>query len=333
MSRRKPYTKVYKEKQIRESHVMDMGDVLLKGFQCINPKCTEFIFVKKDEILQTFDITCPKCNFKMKSGEETKFYEYKLLNTLENKIIESGDFTILHDDYLNEAQEFKYCIVCNTIKPTYLFDNHSSRKSKRQGECRLCKIVYNSVKNRTRIQNQHREASQKRRLYIDLAGGEKIDSKAILERFQYKCFKCGKDLSKVEKPTERPLDHTLPVYYLFPLTTDNATLLCQKHNSEKSGKWPSEIYNPNELKKLSLITGIDYDILAGEPYYNPEALERLKNTEYVDYLLEKFGAYIDEMIKLRNRLKREIGLDFFQYSSIISKVYIEKADEINKKND
>ncbi len=330
MPRRSPYTKVLKENQLREDHVKGMGDLLFKGFQCLNPKCTEFLFVRTDEIVDAFEIECPECGYRMKSGEETKFYDYKLFYKVKKKVIEEGEFTILHDDYLEEAQVYKYCIICNSIKPEYLFDKHSSRKSKRQGECRLCKGVYNSIKNQTRITDQHREAAQKRRLYIDLAGGQKIDSKEVLKRFDNKCFKCVKDLSVVDNPSERPLDHTLPAYYLWPLTTDNATLLCKRHNSEKSGKWPSAYYEPKELKKLAVITGIDYETLTGESHYNPDAIERLKNPEHVDALLTKFSAYITEIMKLRNRLKYDTGFDFFKHSKIISKVYVKRADEIYK---
>ncbi|MCL2597857.1 MAG: hypothetical protein FWD66_09455 [Paludibacter sp.] len=328
MARRTPYTKVLKDNQIREEHIKGMGDVLFKGFQCLNSKCENFLFVRKNEICDEFEFECPMCNFFFKSGEETKFYDYKLQHTVEDRIIEKGEFTILHDDYIREAQEYKYCIVCNTIKPSHLFDRHSARISGRQGECRLCKGIYNSIKNQSRISDQHREAAQKRRMYLDLSGQHKIDSKVIHERFGHKCFKCGKDLSNVPSATERPLDHTLPVYYLFPLDTDNATLLCRDHNGEKSGKWPSQYYNSEELKKLAIITGIDYDTLQGEPFYNPQAIENLKNSDVVDALLTKYSAYMDEIIKLRNRLLREIKFDFFEYSKIISPIHIQRANEL-----
>ena len=79
---------------------------------------------------------------------------------------------------------------------------------------------------------------------------------------------------------------------------------------------------------MAVITGIDYKILSGKPHYNPEAIERLKDSEIVDELLTKFSAYIDEMIKLRNRLKFDLNFDFFEYSKIISKVHMDKANEI-----
>lgn len=326
MARRKAYTKVEKGNQIRADHVKGMGDVVFKGFQCLNPQCQNFIFIRKDEIYENFEIECSSCESVLAAGEETKFYDYELVNTENNTIIEEGEFTVFHEDYLAEAQEYKYCIICNAIKPLYLFDIHNVRKSGRQGECRLCKGIYNNIKNQTRLTDQHREAAQKRRLYVELSGGEKIDSKKVYERFDYKCFKCGKDLSNVTDQRERPLDHTLPAYYLWSLTTENATLLCRQHNGEKSGKWTSEYYSDAEIKRLSVLTGIPYDLLAGKPVYNPEAIERLKDSQVVDGLLTKYSAYMNEIIKLRNRLLRDTGFDFFKSSKTISQVWIQQAD-------
>ena len=254
--------------------------MVFKGYQCLNSKCQEFIFVRKSEIGTDFEIICPTCQTAIRSGDETQFYEYELADLRQNNaIIEEGTFTILHDDYVNESQDYKYCIICNTIKPLHLFDKHAARKSGRQGECRLCKKVYNSIKNQTRLTDQHREAAQQRRMYLDLAGGTKISSNEVYERFGYRCFKCNVNLRNVDDERERPLDHTLPVMYLWPLTTENATLLCKDHNGEKSGKWPGEYYLNSELKTLSILTGIPYEKLTAQPFYNPDAIESLKKTE------------------------------------------------------
>jgi 5-methylcytosine-specific restriction endonuclease McrA len=327
MTRRKPYTKVLKKNQIREAHVKGMGDVVFKGFQCLSASCKYFMFVKKDDLGDEFEFICPECGFIFRDDSTTKFYDYTLINTNTGKTIEDGEFIIYHKEYVNEAKEFKYCIICNTIKPLEFFDSHQSRKSGRQGECRLCKRIYNAIKNQTRISDQHREAAQKRRLYIELSGEEKIDSKRVFEKFNYQCFKCKKDLRDVLDEKERTLDHTLPAFYLWPLNTENATLLCQKHNNEKHGKWPSEYYNDNKLKKLSVITGFPYELLAGEPVFNPEALEKLQEPDTVDSLLVKYGAYMDELIKIRNRVLKHTGIDFFKYSNFISEEWIKKADE------
>jgi len=327
MVRRKPYTEVLKKNQIRESHVKGMGNVVFKGFQCLDPRCKHFMFIKADELTEKFEFICPECGFIFRDDLTSKFYDYTLVNTQTKETIEAGEFLIAHSEYITEAKEFKYCIICNTIKPIELFDTHISRKSGRQGECRLCKKMYNAIKNQTRITDQHREAAQKRRLYIELSGEDKINSKKVFERFNYQCFKCKKDLRNVVDEKERPLDHTLPAYYLWPLNTENATLLCQKHNNEKHGKWPSEYYSTAKIKKLAVITGIPYELLAGKPVFNPEALEKLQNPEIVDNLLIKYGAYMDELIKIRNRILRHTGVDFFQHSTIISEEWIKRADE------
>jgi hypothetical protein len=326
MPRRKPYTKVVKTNQIRADHVKDMGDVVFKGFQCLNSACQEFIFVRKDEIGKDFEITCPSCTVVMRSGDEAQFYDYQLADLRDNSIIEEGPFTILHDDYIEEAQEYKYCIVCNTMKPLLFFDRHRSRKSSRQGECRLCKRVYNAIKNQTRLTDQHREAAQKRRLYLDLAGGQKISQEAVYERFAYRCFKCGKNLRGLGAK-EMPLDHTLPAVFLWPLTTENATLLCQEHNAEKAERWPSAFYSDSELKQLVIATGIPYEVLAGPPHYNPKAIACLKEAEFVDDLLSRYAAYMPEIIRLRNRILQQEGFDFFEYSRTLSPAWVRKANE------
>ena len=191
---------------------------------------------------------------------------------------------------------------------------------------KLCKKVYNSIKNKTRLTDQHREASQKRRMYLALSGSAKINSEEIYKRFDYCCFKCKKDLRKVDAK-ERPLDHTLPAVFLWPLTTENATLLCREHNTEKSGKWPSAYYSDNELKQLAVLTGVQYETLTGQPHYNPEALERLKTSEQVDQLLTKYAAYRQEIIKLRNRIMEYENFDFFEHSTIISPAWVLQADQ------
>jgi hypothetical protein len=330
MGRRKAYTEVRKENQIRAEHVKGMGDVVFKGFQCLNPQCTQFIFVRKEDISEFFEIPCPSCGFLHKYGDESRFYDYKLVDLRDESVIREGTFAILHDDYVEEAGEFKYCIICNTLKPLELFDRHSPRKSKRQGECRLCKAVYNDLKNPTRTPDQHREAAQKRRLYVELTGGAKIDSKLIYQRFGYRCFKCNADLSDdvLQSPIRRVgnLDHTLPAKYLWPLTSDNATLLCSRHNGEKAEKWPREFYSDEELKRLVGKTGIAYDLLAGSPVYNPDALGKLREAAFVDTLLAKYAAYMDEMILVRNRILRATDFDMFAVSETLSGTWIEEAD-------
>lgn len=333
MPRRAKYSNVNKTNQIRAPHVKGMGDVSFKGFQCLNPNCTYFIFVRKDDITENFTVKCPQCGYVHEAGGETVFYDYSMDVNDENgnpESVATGQFTIYHDDYIAEAKEYKYCIVCNTLKPIEDFDKHSARKTGRQGECRLCKKAYNEIKNGTRLTDQHREAAQRRRLLLDITGSPRIDSAAIENRFHHKCFCCGADLSHVSSNREKPLDHTLPVYYLWPLNTENATLLCHDCNGQKSGTWPSQFsgYSDTKLHQLSILTGIPYDTLAGPPTYNPDAIAALHDPEKVDSLLVKYAHYMDVVISLRNRILRDTGFDFFSVSATISDAYVRKANEL-----
>lgn len=329
--RRAPYTKVDKADQVRAAHVRGMGDVAFRGFNCLNADCTHWLVVRDDEIGDAFEITCPECGFVHRTGDEVKFFGYEVREIATDAVIEAGEFTVLVDDYVAEAQRYKYCLYCNALKPLTAFDNHASRKTKRQGECNQCKQVYNSIKNQTRLADQHREAAQKRRLYIDLSGGQHLDSAAVIERFGGKCFKCGVDVTGVDKTNERHLDHTLPAMYLWPLTTENATLLCRAHNSEKAGKWPSAVYSEAELRRLSAMTGISYDDLKAQPHFNPAAVERLRDPAVVDALVTKYAPYMDELQRIRNRLLVATGLDIFEVSTIVSRKWIREADAMLKK--
>jgi hypothetical protein len=331
MARRETYTEVQRKNFTRPPHVEGMGDVLYRGFQCLNRPCTNFIVAEDSAITDDFEIICPACKFKHAAGESSHIYDYDLKDNRDNSIVESGSFEILHDDYIDEAKGYKYCIICAALKPIELFDKHGSRKTGRQGECNLCKQIYNSVKNQTRLADQHREASQKRRLYTELTDTPRIDIGAIYEKFDSQCFKCSAELSsdreKGKAELRGNLDHTLPVKFLWPLTTDNATLLCKQHNAEKAEKWPGEYYTDAELRRLAPLVGIDYKILKGQQHYNPDAIERLKKSEFVEKLFERYARYTDELIGLRNRIMKTTTFDFFTAWPKISADLIKKADK------
>jgi hypothetical protein len=332
MARRAAYTKIKRNNFVQPDHVAGMGDRLFRGFQCLNKDCTNFLFVADEEIADDFSITCSVCTFTHTAGESVKLYDYELVDERDNTVVEKGEFEVLHDDYLAEAHRFKYCIVCGALKPVELFDRHSARRSGRQGECNLCKQVYNSIKNQTRLVEQHREASQKRRLYTQFEEPSKLSVETIYKRFGNKCFKCNLDLSAdlSGEITAKlgNLDHTLPVFYLWPLTTDNATLLCRQHNGEKAEKWPGAYYSDAELRRLAALTGIEYKQLAGNPIFNPNALKNLEKADFVDKLFEKFARYPGELLRLRNRILAATSFDFLKSSTTLSATWTEKADEL-----
>ena len=79
--------------------------------------------------------------------------------------------------------------------------------------------------------------------------------------------------------------------------------------------------------KLAVLTGVQYEVLTGQPHYNPEAIERLKSSEQVDDLLAKYAAYLQEIIKLRNRILQYENIDFFKHSTTMSSAWVRQADQ------
>lgn len=332
MARRSAYTKVKRTNFHNPAHVEGMGDKTFRGFQCLNKDCTNFLFIQAETIDPDFEYTCDSCGFVHKAGESTVLYDYELVDERDGSQVESGVFEILHDDYVGESKEYKYCVLCGALKPFELFGLHATRRTGRQGECRICKQIYNGIKNQTRLIEQHREAAQKRRLYTHFEDHGKMDVAAIYTRFGNSCFKCGRDLSgdltAGVAQKEGNLDHTLPVYYLWPLTTDNATLLCREHNGAKAEKWPGNFYSDAEMRKLSALTGIEHRLMSGDPEFNPEALDKLKEATFIEALFEKFARYPNELLRLRNRILTQTGFDFLNSSAKLSPDWKKKADEL-----
>ena len=315
MPRRKPYTKVKKVGRVRPAHVKGMGDVVFKVFQCLSGTCREFVVVREDQIDHDFKIVCSVCEFVHQAGSETKVFDYALEHRSEGSTIEEGKFTILHEDYVHEASRFKYCLLCYALKPLEQFDRHKSRQSGRQGECRLCKTIYNGIKNQSRTTDQFREAAAKRRLYGLLAGeGSQIDSKAVFDKFDGTCFKCDRVLHYASTASnDFNLDHTLPVRLLWPLETQSATLLCVRCNNEKHDFWPSEVYDADKLRRLARLTGYEYALLAGKPRVNKEAVEKI--VADTDSFIEDWIRYPNDIKKLRRLIQYHARIDIFESAS------------------
>lgn len=317
MARRSPYTRVEKDGQHRPPHVKGMGDVVFKGFQCLHSDCRELIITREDQLGPDFEVACRACNFVHAAGGETKFFDYRLVRNNDLQTIEEGEFIILHDDYVREAQRFKHCLLCYALKPIDLFDVHNTRRSGRQGECRLCKAIYNGIKNQSRTTDQHREAAQRRRLYKRLSGeAGKIDSREIFEKFGGRCFNCNRELQYA--PVGRKeihLDHTLPVRLLWPLHTENATLLCSNCNNQKHDRWPAEFYDIPKLKALARLTSYPYDLVSGQPRLNEDALAEILADP--DSFIEEWIHYPTEVRKVRRMILQHAEVDIFEHAAHI----------------
>ena len=310
MPRRRPYSRVQKHEQERPAYVSGYGDVVFKVFQCLATNCQAWIVVRREDIRPDFKLRCESCMHELRDGESTRRFGYDLL--VEEQVVESEDFVVDHGEYVRTAPDYKYCLLCYKLKPVEAFGRHASRQSGRQGECTSCKTAYNRIKNKTRISDQHREASQRRRL-LGLLGGDtpRIDTSDILKKFGHKCFSCD---SPIDEHNEA-IDHTLPARLLWPLTTENATLLCTTCNGQKSARWPSEFYDDQHLRRLAVLTGFQYELLTGAPAVNEQALAMIQ--EDPDSFLAEWIHRPEELGALRRLVRDIAGIDIFENATAV----------------
>jgi len=274
------------------------ANVVWRVFECYRPSCEQLMKVSEDWIEEQraagspIAADCPTCGFQNA------------------------------EDVIERAARWKYCRVCEWLQPLANFHKHKPRgrsfRSGHQLECRVCKNTrINPDLNPKRTSDQHRESGQRRRLYSLLSGKEgKIDSLAVFERFDSRCFNCNKPLiHKVRGARDYDLDHTLPAKYLWSLSTSNATLLCSECNNAKHDKWPSEFYTPDRLKALARLTSIEYDFLSGPPRLNPKAIEAILAN--VDGFIEQKIADPDDIRKVRQLIQDMNGIDIFARASTV----------------
>jgi len=166
--------------------------------------------------------------------------------------------------------QLKKCSYCGRLLPVDMlrlgalaFHKHNDKRTKHQNECRACKKWrINDSFNPIRTTDQLHESSvitRERKLFlrepailqeIKSRTGAGLKSK-IWNRFGRKCFRCNSPV----KLTAFQLDHTRPLAYLWPID-EHATCLCGKCNNEKKEKFPVDFYSPQELVRLSRVTGL-----------------------------------------------------------------------------
>lgn len=161
---------------------------------------------------------------------------------------------------------WKQCKTCARVQPATAFHRHVGwGPLEKQLECSQCKAVINAELNPQRTKEQLYESATRRRI-ADLLlkdDNQPPTHKDLFDRFNSRCFKTGKKLD-INNRNEWHVDHTLPSKYLYPLTTQNATLLSKEANGAKSEKWPSQFYSNKELVELAGITGQNIELLASE---------------------------------------------------------------------
>lgn len=169
----------------------------------------------------------------------------------------------------------KKCSYCGRLLPidpsrlgVLSFHKHNAKISKHQNECRACKKWrINDSFNPKRTTDQLHESSvitRERKVFlrepeilqeIKDRTGAGLKSK-VWERFGRQCFRCGESVAL----DDFQLDHTRPLAYLWPID-EYATCLCAECNNEKKEKFPIDFYKPQELNRLSEITGLPLSAL------------------------------------------------------------------------
>lgn len=317
MPRRAPYSRVDKLNQDRPERVRGQGDVVYRRFQCFRSTCEQTRVVAETDCGAGFSFECPACGHVLRDGGVEEIFDYRLVQVETGEDVAEGKFAPAHSDYLDLAEKVKYCLNCYGLLPLSAFDRHGARDSGRQGECRMCKRLYNDLKNWTRLPEQHREAADYRRMFSELSGETRLTEPIaeLVERFGQSCFSCDRELAATAGGEDGYyLDHTLPVAYLWPLNL-GPTLLCRTCNGNKSDQWPSMYYGGDEtkLRRLATLTGIPYATLAGEAKFNPEQIERLKQDP--DEVVTRWVRYPERLRGLRERILARTGEDVFADAS------------------
>ena len=248
------------------------------GFVCV--KCSRSNYVRIGSSLldpqvafETAAWKCEYCGYTHNRKSDLPFAnwppKYRQHATLPAERFWIGFFRIATE---HPSSYSKQCNTCGRVLPFHAFSRHATwGPLQRQMECRGCKGAINAVLNPRRSHQQLHESSIRRRVADLLLEGENkhVDLRQLFDRFGSKCFKCGKPLSFSARHTWA-VDHTLPSKYLYPLSLENATLLCGGCNNTKRGSWPSDIYSNGELVRLSKLTGADLSLLAStKPIVNP----------------------------------------------------------------
>ena len=129
--------------------------------------------VDANAVWRVFECFSPGCDQLMKVSED--WIEEQRANGVSVPSMFQVRFPEHRGRSVERAARWKYCRVCEWLQPLDNFHKHKPRgrsfRSGHQLECRVCKNTrINPDLNPKRTSDQHREASQRRRLYSLISG-------------------------------------------------------------------------------------------------------------------------------------------------------------------
>ncbi len=249
------------------------------GFVCLGCSAANFVpigarLLDPEAAFDTANWQCTKCGYSHCKDTNLPFSNWPTAFT-DHKSLRAERFWRGFFRIATEYPEsyWKQCNTCGRILPFQAFSKHAGwGPLQRQMECRSCKGAINAMLNPRRTKQQLHEASARRRIAELLLQGENqtIAPDELFARFGGRCFKTKRALD-IRDRKSWAIDHVLPSRYLYPLSVENAALLCAEANNAKRDGWPSQFYTNNELIELSRLTGADLTLLASrEPIVNAD---------------------------------------------------------------
>ena len=273
------------QKSIKEhlSSVIDVSKGFIVVLKSCN-RCSRFLPINEFDELKTlgFSLHCKK----RAPCTHATFRAYRILNLQDFNKTNNKDLENLHIENGYIISYFGHQLECKACKKFFvnapLNPQRNAQQFKEDGlRRRAIEVLVNELlgRNLVHFEFEHRT--------------KKEFSKYIWQKFNKKCFKCGKALSF----DEMALDHTMPLAYLYRLD-ETATCLCSSHNSQKSDHFPVDYYSENELQNLSEITGLSYEQLH----------TREINSEVLDLLIKNVVWYFDDFLMREDYQKIRDGI-------------------------
>ena len=190
---------------------------------------------------------CKDCaSIMRKTWYEANKEKAKLADKLSK--LKNAKYVKSYDKAYREAHKKEKAEYMSTYNKKYYIDNQvkiseTNRKYRDENQVHIVNYKKEYAKNNP---EKISAASSKRRakknhVNENFTHAQRLNVK---KAFNHKCYKCGSGLNL-------EIDHHLSLSSGYPLTDNNAVLLCKTCNLSKFNKHPSDFYSPNEYLNIT----------------------------------------------------------------------------------